>query len=150
MSLSPTGGFSELLGIIGAPYAAQRRTEERKFEGKLFGRKYLGGLTVSDQVTVPYGRDFYLHSAEDDPVTTVEIDGTGERSGRDAPPDGFTYAIVNSPSYSLFWDRVTEATAGTDPAVNSEQYIEITDEHVRVYGIPENAERIPEPESPLV
>lgn len=131
----------EAMGIPN-PFEELRLTKADNFH--LFARTYLGNMTVSDMVTAPHGHDLYTQCAEGDPATNLMFDELGKGIHRLRPREGFVYAVVQSPTYSLFWQRLENAI---DLKLEND-YLIFSDEFVATYGAPEGSAEIP-PSSPL-
>jgi|GEM_PF-4995817 len=129
----------ELAAIgIPNPFASLRLTQRENYQ--LFGREYPEWMKVSDRVTTPHGQELYRHCAAGDDDTSLAFDPTGELSHRAAPPDGFVYAVVQSPTGSRFW-RLLEAAVGL--TVQGDNFI-VDEGFVATYGAPAGSEAIPE------
>lgn len=84
-------------------------------------RIYLDAWTVSDRVN-PEAAEVYVQAADGVEDVEVRIDSTGELSGRDAPAEGYSFAVIienrtstNSDS-GIFWDRLNDGLDALETA----------------------------------
>jgi hypothetical protein len=94
-------------------FGHQLEREREQAERDQFGRDYiyksmLGGVMLSDLVSVPGGARAYKAAAITMEGVSVQIDYTGELAGRAEPTEGTAYAVVQTTQDSPYWDRLDQ------------------------------------------